>query len=289
MTPTVLAFAAASALGWSLCDLSRRFLAARMTAWALVFWVTVGALPLLSLWALARGEGGFDPAGYLLPGLASLGLNVGANFAFFRALQLSPISVTLPVLSLTPVFSALLGSVFLGERLPARALAGVAMVVLGAFVLAARMPHRPSGERRMRLEPGSLVMAGVALGWSATMLLDKLALEHIGAIPHALVLHTGVAAVAAGVLGRGGLRATLPQLRRNGPALAATIVFGALALGSQLLAIRELPIGFVETLKRGVGGAMAVVWGRAFFDEPVTVTKLVAIGLLAGGVALLTL
>lgn len=289
MTPTVLAFAAASALGWSLCDLSRRFLAARMTAWALVFWVTVGALPLLALWALVRGEGGFEPAGYLLPGLASLALNVGANFAFFRALQLSPLSVTLPVLSLTPVFSALLGSLFLDEQLPARALAGVAMVVVGAFLLAARLPHRPSGGRRMQIESGSLVMAGVALGWSATMLLDKLALEHIGAIPHALVLHTGVATVAAIALGRSGLRATLPQVRRYGPALVATIVFGAVALGSQLLAIRELPIGFVETLKRGVGGALAVVWGRAFFDEPVTATKLVAIGLLGGGVALLTL
>lgn len=260
-----------------------------MTAWALVFWVTAGALPLLVAWAALSGELWIDPRGYLAPGLASLAVNVASNFLFFRALQLSPLSVTLPVLSLSPVFSALLGLGFLGERLSPRGVTGVALVVTGALVLAIRWRRTGEAGSGLRVETGSLVMMVVALGWASTLLLDKLALAHIGPIPHALVLHIGVAAVAALVLGRSGLRATLQQLRPNRLALLATIVFGAFALGSQLMAIRELPIGFVETLKRGIGAALAVVWGRAFFAEPVTAAKLSAVALLAGGVALLTL
>jgi multidrug transporter EmrE-like cation transporter len=75
-------------------------------------------------------------------------------------------------------------------------------------------------------------------------------------------------------------------VRGNGLLLAATVACGVTALGTQLYAIQRLPIGLVETLKRGVGGFLAVVWGRAFFAEPVTWTKLVAVAILALGVGL---
>ena len=50
--------AVAAAIGWSLFDLERRYLSARVEAMALVAWVTLGALPPLAIWALASGAGG---------------------------------------------------------------------------------------------------------------------------------------------------------------------------------------------------------------------------------------
>ena len=67
------------------------------------------------------------------------------------------------------------------------------------------------------------------------------------------------------------------------------MAFSVLAFGAQLYAVRDLPIGLVDTLKRAVGGALAVIWDRAFFGEPVTAEKLVAVALLSTGVVLLTL
>lgn len=280
-----LLLAAAAAMSWSLCDLTRRVAARRMPAWALSVWVTLGALPILAAWCVEQRAWRIEPAGYLAPGLGAIAINLAANFGFFRSLQLAPLSVTLPMLSLTPAFSLGFGALFLGERLEPSALAGAALVVAGAFLLAWR---RGAGTER-RFEPGSLLMGMVALAWSATLLLDKLAMTHAAPPLHALIVHAGVALAGLGVLAARREVASLGAIRGNAGLLAATVAFSVLAFGAQLYAVRDLPIGLVDTLKRAVGGAFAVIWGRAFFGEPVTAGKLVAVGLLTGGVALLTL
>jgi drug/metabolite transporter (DMT)-like permease len=282
------ALALGAALGWSLFDLTRRELAGRTSAWPLVVWITVGALPLLLVWGWTSGDWRLEPSGYLLPGLGSTALNVAANVAYFRSLQLSPLSVSLPMLSLTPVFSAGFGALWLAESIGARGMAGIALVVAGAVLLSLR---REGGGRArgLAIERGSALMAFVALCWSATLLLDKLALRHAGAPVHALVLNAGVALGGVVALGAGGRLAELGGVRRYAGWLAAAVACGAGALACQLLAIQRLPIGLVETLKRGLGGALAVVWGRACFAEPVTWPKLAAVALMVGGVALLLL
>lgn len=192
-----VAAAIAAAFGWAFYDLARRALTARMTAWALVAWVTIGALPLLGLWAVLAGDLVPRP-GYAAPALASVALNVAANFGYFRAFQLSPMSVTLPMLSFTPLFASLLGAAFLGEEVSARAAAGALLVVFGGLALGLR----PGG---LRIESGSAVMLGVAFCWSATLLLDKAALAAASPQLHALVLNGGVAVgIIAGTSTGGG-------------------------------------------------------------------------------------
>lgn len=285
-TPALL-LALAAAFGWSLFDLLRRLLTPRMVAWALVVWVTVPALPLVLAWAWTAGDWRLG-AGYLAPGLASVILNVLANFAYFRAFQLSPLSVTLPMLSLTPVFSSLLGAAVLAEPVRPAGAVGILLVVAGAFVLSTSKAGVPAG-RRLRFESGSLVMGGVALCWSATMLLDKLALAHASAPMHALILNGGTAVGGCLALALGRQLGALAGVRGSFGLLLAAVATGVAALGTQLVAIQSLSIGLVETIKRGVGGVLAVVWGRALFGEPIAPRKLVALALLVGGVALLLL
>ena len=62
--------------------------------------------------------------------------------------------------------------------------------------------------------------------------------------------------------------------------LVAAVLVSAGALAMQLLALGSVPLGVLETVKRGVGGVLAVVCGRAFFDEEVTPAKLGAVALL---------
>ena len=287
-----LLLALVAALGWSTFDLLRRFLSEKMTAWALVVWVTVGALPVVAVWGVM---GGWRlEAGYLLPGASSAALNVVANVAYFRAFQISSLSVTLPMLSLTPVFSSLLGATFLRESLSTRGLVACALVVVGALLLSGR--RAASGAKGARgargasafaLDRGSLLMALVALCWSGTLLLDKFALRHASPATHALVLNGGVALAGFAVLAGRRRLGELAAVRDHVGLLVVSVVFGVLALGTQLHAIQALPIGLVETLKRGVGAVLAVVWGRAFFDEPVTGAKVASVGLLTLGVGLL--
>jgi len=280
-----LFFAIATSVGWSLFDLSRRFLARTVSAWALIFWVTLPALPLLAAWGAGVGQWRLEP-GYAVPGLTSAALNVVANFAFFRAIQLSPLSLTLPMLSLTPVFTSLLGAAVLDEPLVPRAGAGIALVVAGAVILAT---SSAPGRARLRFEIGSLVMGFVALCWSATLLLDKLALAHADPPVHALVLNAVTA--LGGLVALAALRrlGDLGAIRGHLGMLALAVAIGAAAVATQLLAIQHAPIGLVETLKRAIGGVLAVLWGRAFFGEAVTARKVVSVVLLGIGVAMILL
>ena len=283
----VLTFA--SAIGWATLDLLRRFLSSRVKALALVACVTLGATPPLLAWVLAT-SGRTPDAGYLAPALASVLLNIVANYAYFRAFQLSPMSKSLPMLSFTPAFAAILGAIVLGERIGARGICGLALVSVGALTLTLARGRGISGFVSGLLEErGARWMIGVAFLWSVTLLLDKQALGHASPQLHALVLNAGVATGALGILAARGQLGTLAAIRGSGWLLAGTVLVSACALGTQLFALGGVELGFLETVKRGVGGLLAVLFGRILFAEPVTAWKVAAIVLLTTGVALLLL
>jgi len=271
--------AAAAAIGWALYDVARRALASHLTAWALVAASTVTALPVLIAWAVVSGDWRLQP-GYWLPGLASVALNVAANFGYFRAFQVAPMSVTLPMLSFTPLFATLLGATFLGETIGPREATGALLVVLGGLLLGLRAGG-------LRVEPGSAIMLGVAFLWSATLLLDKRALTLASPSIHALVLYAGVAVGGVAALGFARRLGDLRAVRGHWLALVAAVAIGVLALALQLFALRELPVGVVETLKRGVGGLSAVLLGRWIYREEITARKLGAVLAMTVGVALI--
>jgi len=284
-----IVLAIAAAFGWSLLDLLRRFLAAHLPALPLVALVTLGAIPPLLVWLAFSGAQHAGP-GYVPLAAGSVTLNLAANFAYFRSLQLSPLSKTLPMLSLTPAFAALLGALFLGERLPARELAGLAAVMLGALLLTLRPGRGLSGFAEGLVEErGARWMIGVAFLWSATLLLDKAALSHATPQLHALVLNAGVATGALFALAARGELAALGRIRGHLLLYSAAVLVSAVALGAQLVALGKVPLGYLETVKRGLGGALAVAWGKLFFAEPVTAAKLAAVALMTVGVGLLVL
>ena len=121
-------------------------------------------------------------ADYWLPGLGSTIINVAANLAFIEAVRRSPLSLTIPLLSLTPVFTTLLAIPLLGEIPETRQWLGIAAVVVGAFWLnlsRGSISLRNAWEAFGR-EPGSRLMVAVALMWSLAMPLDKMAVGAAG-------------------------------------------------------------------------------------------------------------
>ena len=273
--------ALAAAFGWAFFDLARRALAGRLAAWTLVVVLTTGAVPLLVAWAVIAGDWRLEPA-YWPPALASVALNVAANFCYFRSFQLAPLSVTLPMLAFTPLFASLLGAALLGETLGTRGAVGALLVVSGGLALGLRSDGS-------RFEAGTGLMLVVAFLWSATLLLDKRALAFSSAHVHAITLNAGVALGGLGALAAsrrlGDLRAAAASTRL----VLVAIAIGAVALTVQLAALRDLPLGVIETLKRGVGGLSAVVCGRWLYAEPLTARKVAAVVLMTLGVALLLL
>ncbi|HBL26859.1 MAG TPA: hypothetical protein DD490_08500, partial [Acidobacteria bacterium] len=239
-------------------------------------------------------------AGYWLPALGSVALNVVANLTFLEAVRISPLSVTVPLLSLTPVFTALLGFGLLGERPAPLDLMGIACVVAGAFWLSLGQTAEsggtvpaggapPSRLRAFASQPGAWLMAGTALLLSLTIPLDKLAVAQASPPFHGLVLTAGIALGALAVLAVQNRWSELAGLRRGRLLFVMALLSSTLALGFQLVALQYVLVGLIETLKRGIGNLLAVFLGRAVFGERVTPGKLTAALLMAAGVALILL
>src|SRR4028118_1569722 len=115
-------------------DLFRKMLVRDLAPVPMVFLLATASVPLFGA-AVAFG-GPVDVQGaYWWPALGSVARTVVANLTFLEAVRISPLSVTVPLLSLTPVFTALLGFGLLGERLEPLQIAGIVLVVIGAFWL----------------------------------------------------------------------------------------------------------------------------------------------------------
>lgn len=281
-----------AALGWAGLDASRKVLVRDLAPTVLVVWLTVGqALPFL-VWSLAVGR--WPEPGYAAPGLACLGLNVLANVAFVQAVKVSPLSLTIPYLSLTPVFTTLVAVPLLGEIPASVQLAGIGAVVIGALLLHGGGAKEAGAGwlgpfRAFARERGSVLMTGVALLWSLTAALDKVALAHAPVPFHALVQTGGVGALLLVLLGAQRRLPELGQVRRRPGAYALAVVFAVAGVALGLLAIQLVLVALVETIKRAVGMTMSVLVGRALFGEPVTAAKLVAVALMVAGTAAIVL
>jgi drug/metabolite transporter (DMT)-like permease len=255
---------------------------------ALLFLLTVGVAPGFVVWMLAAGVEAPRP-GYWAPALTSVLLNIAANLLYLEGMRIAPLSVTVPLLSLTPAFTTLLAVPLLGEWPSARSAAGIAMVIAGAVWLhwQPRQTPAPAGPDRPRALRGGVLVALTALFWSLAVPLDKLALARAAAPVHGAVLTGGTAAGVLLVLLAQRRIGEIGQVRRAPGILVLGLVVSALALGLQLLALPRVYAGTLETLKRGVGNCLALLFGRLFFAEAVTLSRVLALGLMAAGVGLI--
>ncbi|MEM8933697.1 MAG: DMT family transporter [Acidobacteriota bacterium] len=288
MTWTALALVLGCAFGWAMLDLWRKLLSGRLAAVPASLVLVLGQIPLFGLWT-AIESGSWPGVGYWLPGLASIVLNLLASVAFMQSVRASAMSRTVPLLSLTPAFATLVAWPMLGEVPTGREWLGIALVVVGALVLA-RDDEAPTGELLRTLgERGGLLMAFVALCWSITPTVDKLAMEHAAPSVHALVVVVGISLGLAVLIGRQGrfgeVRAAVGDREILGLVLLA-VVTGALATALQLVAYQHAPVGMVETVKRGIGPVAALGFGAWLFAERIDRLRVAAVLLMVVGVFL---
>lgn len=273
----------ACSLGWAGFDLLRKLLVGKVQPVALVFLLTIGSVPLFAAWAVVDGAWRPGP-GYWLPALGSVALNIVANLLFLQGMRIAPLSVTVPLLSLTPAFATLLAIPLLGERPSGQGALGILMVIAGAIWLHWQPRDAASGPGTLK---GGLMVAMTALFWSMTIPLDKMAVERAPAPFHGVVLTAGVAAGVLVVLLARGRLGDVGQVRAVPGPLVLALVVSSAALGLQLLALPKVYVGTVETLKRGIGNVMALLSGALFFGETVRPRKVLAVVLMAVGVGLI--
>lgn len=276
-------------LAFAAMDLLRKLLAGSIAPIALVFFIALGAVPAMVGWMVIEGSHGVT-AGYFLPGLASVLLNLLANLGFVYSVKLSPLSRTIPFLSLTPVFTSLMAVPLLSEYPSSRETMGIAAVVVAALILNLDQAEDGSVKDRIKAlgrEKGSVLMVIVAFLWSLAVPLDKLAIANASSSFHGTVLSVGVTLGAFAVLLGQRRVKDLTAFRHRPMLVVALMICASLALAFQLISIQVVLVSLVETIKRAIGCFLAVVLGRFVFQESITIHKVTAVTAMVVGVALI--
>lgn len=277
----------AAALCWAGLDVVRKAVAGKASPIALAVFLLLGQLPFLGAWAAVDQTWPAD-ARYWPPAVASMVMNAFANVFFMRSVQLSPLSRTVPFLSLTPVFGALAAIPLLGEVPGVLHWAGISLVVLGALVLNSDLSE--SWWRSVSHEKGAPYMIAVAVLWALSTALDKKALGYASPASHAFLLCAGSAAILVSwMLSRGRLGELRDVATAPKNLLVGLVGLAVAALALQMVALQWLWVAVIETLKRAFGVVGSIVFGRLFFGEPITGRKLAAMGLMVAGTGLLAL
>ena len=280
-------FGVAAALCWAALDVVRKALAGKASPTALAVFLLLGQVPFLGAWAV-YDQTWITDARYWPPAVASMTMNAFANVFFMRSVQLSPLSRTVPFLSLTPVISAVAAIPLLGEVPGSMHWAGISLVVLGALILNSDLSD--SWWKSISHEKGAPYMIAVAVLWALSTALDKRALGHASPASHAFLLSAGSATILLSWLLLRGKQGELREVVVAPKALLAGLIgFAVAALALQMVALQWLWVAVVETLKRAFGAFGSVVFGRLFFEEPITNRKVAAVVLMVAGTTLLAL
>lgn len=286
-----LSLAFVCAFAWAGLDATRKQMAGSVGALELTCLLTLGQMPIFVVWMLST-QTALDPAPYGWIGAAEIALNLTANVLFFRAMSVSPLSVTIPFLAFTPVFTAIIATVVDGTLPVGLEWLGIVAVIGGAVLLAAG-EAKSSGRSLggvLKNEKGVALMLMTAICWAGTINFDRVALEHASPATHALIQNGSIGVVILAFLT---VRGRLDGLAKAKPIawwIVLSVVLAAIAFGVQLVAVQMgLGLGLVETIKRAIGLLMAVVIGKLAFHEGITLHKVAAVVLMAAGAALLML
>ena len=200
-----------------------------------------------------------DHRTFLLVYPINLLLNFFAFYLYFSAIKVSPLSLSLPMLSFSPVLLLFTSRVMLGEELSGMGILGVLMVFAGSYIL------NVSKIRAGLLEPikaifkerGSVYILIVVVIWSITANLDK-----IGLISSSPIFWSFSMSLGLGILG---LLVLKLRMSFNFPFLYLSLA-DTLSTLFHMIAISLIPVPYVISIKR-LSVLFSSLWGIIFLGE----------------------
>jgi drug/metabolite transporter (DMT)-like permease len=249
------------------------------------FWVA-GALMFAFTARRPAADGEPDPIGrqqWIACGIVGVALLLGGNGLVMLAERDVDSGIAAVVIAVVPIWTALLGLLLGGERLPRLGVIGLVIGFLGAAVLA-----NPAGADR--IDPGGVaLLIAATLSWSAGSYYGRNA-----PVPRRPLVMTGMEMMTGGVAlaVAGVLSGELGDLDLGAVgwtawvAAAYLVVFGSMvAFTAYVWLLRNARLSLVTTYAY-VNPAVAVVLGALFLDERLTGRTFVASALILAGVAL---
>ncbi len=242
---------------------SLRYLDEYWVAWATQLVVVIVLLPLL-LWQ------GLPPLGDQFWSALLIGgsLNVVAFLMYVKAIKQADLSLTVPLVTLTPVFLLLTAPLIIREMPTLADVIGVLLIAIGAYILNLN-PTQVVGSNilapihAMLRNPGCRNMLIVAFLWSFTATFDKIGVLNSSPLLWGVALFSYIAlGLSPWLLYRsikGRSWHPLQQLVRHWHLLASAGLCGGIAIAFQMFALTASPVAQVIAVKR-----MSCLFGVGF-------------------------
>jgi len=219
------------------------------------------------------------------------GLNVVATVLYMRAIKDSDLSITVPMVTFTPLFLLMTSPLIVAEFPSAFGIIGIFLIVLGSYILNIQNKGKGGGLlspfRSLLKEKGPRLMLGVAFIWSITANFDKVGVLNSSPIFWIISVNIFVMSVMFPLMclkSGNGAR----QIPRNIKALLPVGLFSAMTLTFQMTAITMTLVVYLISIKR-TSAIMSVIFGALLFKEKNLKGRLTGAVIMVAGVLLITL
>ena len=210
-------------------------------------------------------------------------LTITSAYCFLKLLSLNELSLIIPILSFTPAINLLLSKYLINETLSVTNLSGIFLICIGGLVLYTNNTKLKSFINfkffiTNKIFYGSIF---VAFTWSLIPILDKICIKQIGIQNHGVLQSFGCALLIF-IFSYKNILKNLRYLKNK--KIIFTAVIGSLATILQYFAVTLAYVAIMEAIKRGIGHLFSIIFGKVYFGETITKSKILAASLMIPGV-----
>ena len=274
-----------SGIFWAFFDLSRKITLKKISPFTLLIIFSFVQLIIFSIWInFENYQINFVP--YIFPGLLLIVISIISAFLFLKALSISELGLSIPLLSFSPLFSTILSSIILDENLQKLQYFGIGLIIFGTVILYSRSFSIPDIFKSLTYivkNKGARYMILVSLIWSLTPILDKICFKYSSMNIHGFIQSFGILIVLI-MINRESFFDDLQSIRDSFFIICITMLVGTIATIFQFFAISLTFVSIMESIKRSVGQVLSVIFGTIYFNERITYQKILGVIILSLGV-----
>lgn len=226
---------------------------------------------------------------YLIPGFFSAITGILGGLIFLKSLKESHISLTIPLLSVTPLFSSIFSWVFLDEELSSIEYLGILAIIFGILILYSdtfRLKSIFNSFLNIKNNLSAKLMILVAFLWSLVPVFDKMCLDHSSINIHGLVQSILIFIILL-FFSLKDIKDLTTLKKSNYKLIFLTTLIGISAVVMQFISISITFVPIMEAIKRATGQFGALIFGKIFFNEGITEQKVSGIIIISAGVFML--
>ena len=274
-----------SGIFWAFFDLSRKITLKKISPFTLLIIFSFVQLIIFSIWInFENYQINFVP--YIFPGLLLIVISIISAFLFLKALSISELGLSIPLLSFSPLFSTILSSIILDENLQKLQYFGIGLIIFGTIILYSRSFSIPDIFKSLTYivkNKGARYMILVSLIWSLTPILDKICFKYSSMNIHGFIQSFGILIVLI-MINRESFFDDLQSIKGSFFIICITMLVGTIATIFQFFAISLTFVSIMESIKRSVGQVLSVIFGTIYFNERITYQKILGVIILSLGV-----